>query len=132
MLLNTAPYWPWWAVGAGLAAVFVLSYRIQHRLLGVSGLLETVLTENQNVLFVLCLALGGTLAHGFEPRTTLGPYENPLLPLFGGGLLIGFGTRWAGGCTSGHGLNGCARLQPASLLSTAAFFGSGVAVSFLL
>ena len=52
--------------------------------------------------------------------------------LFLGGLLVGFGTRLAGGCTSGHGLNGCGRLYPASFVATAVFFGTAVVVSFLL
>ena len=55
-----------------------------------------------------------------------------MLVLFGGGALVGFGTRWSGGCTSGHGLSGCGRLQPASLIATAVFFGVAIAVSFLL
>jgi hypothetical protein len=52
--------------------------------------------------------------------------------LFVGGVLVGFGTRLAGGCSSGHGLNGCGRLQPVSIVATAVFFGTGVLVSFLL
>lgn len=52
--------------------------------------------------------------------------------LFLGGLLVGFGTRLAGGCSSGHGLHGCGRLYPASIVATAVFFGTAVAVSFLL
>ncbi|WNZ12089.1 YeeE/YedE thiosulfate transporter family protein [Streptomyces sp. 11x1] len=52
--------------------------------------------------------------------------------LFVGGVLVGFGTRLAGGCVSGHGLNGCGRLSPVSLVATATFFGTAVAVSFLL
>lgn len=52
--------------------------------------------------------------------------------LFAGGVLVGFGTRLAGGCSSGHGLNGCGRLRPVSLVATATFFGTAVAVSFLL
>ncbi|MEV7794997.1 YeeE/YedE thiosulfate transporter family protein [Streptomyces sp. NPDC087512] len=52
--------------------------------------------------------------------------------LFAGGVLVGFGTRLAGGCSSGHGLNGCGRLRPVSLVATAVFFGTAVAVSFLL
>ncbi|KUO12395.1 YeeE/YedE family protein [Streptomyces sp. DSM 15324] len=52
--------------------------------------------------------------------------------LFTGGVLVGFGTRLAGGCSSGHGLNGCGRLSPVSLVATATFFGTAVAVSFLL
>jgi len=49
-----------------------------------------------------------------------------------GGVLVGFGTRMSGGCTSGHGLSGCGRLVPASLAATAAFFGVGVATSLAL
>jgi uncharacterized membrane protein YedE/YeeE len=52
--------------------------------------------------------------------------------LVGGGVLVGFGTRMAGGCTSGHGLSGCGRLQPGSLVATAIFFGCAVAISLLL
>ncbi len=52
--------------------------------------------------------------------------------LFVGGVLVGFGTRLAGGCSSGHGLSGCGRLYPTSLLATAVFFGTAVLVSFVL
>ena len=52
--------------------------------------------------------------------------------VFAGAVLVGFGTQLAGGCTSGHGLVGCARLQPGSLVGTAVFFGTAIAVSFLL
>ncbi len=48
-----------------------------------------------------------------------------------GGSMVGFGTQMAGGCTSGHGLSGCSRLVPASLLATSIFFGSAVGISFL-
>lgn len=54
------------------------------------------------------------------------------LTLIGGGVLVGFGTQLAGGCTSGHGLSGCANLLPASLVATAIFFSTAVAVSFAL
>ena len=49
-----------------------------------------------------------------------------------GGALVGLGTTLAGGCSSGHGLFGCARLQPGSLLATASFFGAAVGVSLAL
>ena len=42
-----------------------------------------------------------------------------------GGLLIGFGTRWAGGCTSGHSIMGLANLQKASLVATIFFMAGG-------
>lgn len=55
-----------------------------------------------------------------------------IIVLFVGGVLVGFGTRLAGGCSSGHGLSGCGRLRPVSLVATAVFFGTAVLVSFLL
>jgi len=50
----------------------------------------------------------------------------------GGGFLVGFGTSWAGGCTSGHGISGLADLQPASLIAVISFFAAGAAASFFL
>jgi len=52
--------------------------------------------------------------------------------IVGGGLLVGFGTAWAGGCTSGHGITGVADLQPASFLALIGFFAGGIAATFLL
>ena len=52
--------------------------------------------------------------------------------LLGGGVLIGWGTRQAGGCTSGHAIVGCALARPASLLVTATFFATGVLAANLL
>ncbi|MGE5201722.1 MAG: YeeE/YedE family protein [Acidobacteriota bacterium] len=52
--------------------------------------------------------------------------------LVSGGLLVGFGTRLGGGCTSGHGVCGIARLSKRSLVATAAFMVSAVIVVFVL
>lgn len=49
-----------------------------------------------------------------------------------GGFLIGFGTSYAGGCSSGHGVAGLADLQPASLLAVVAFFIGGLLATWLL
>ena len=62
----------------------------------------------------------------------VGPGLSGVAVLLVGGAMVGFGTRMAGGCTSGHGLCGTARLQPGSLTATATFFGTGVALSLLL
>jgi uncharacterized membrane protein YedE/YeeE len=48
-----------------------------------------------------------------------------------GGLLVGFGTRLGGGCTSGHGVCGMARLSPRSIAATFLFMASGFATVFL-
>ncbi|WP_055528829.1 YeeE/YedE family protein [Streptomyces graminilatus] len=68
---------------------------------------------------------------GFRDLVTASPVGMVAL-LFAGGVLVGFGTRLAGGCSSGHGLNGCGRRDPVSIVATATFFGTAVAVSFLL
>jgi uncharacterized protein len=55
-----------------------------------------------------------------------------LLLLVGGGLLIGFGTAYAGGCTSGHGVTGLASFERASLVAVLAFFAGGLLGTHLL
>jgi uncharacterized protein len=52
--------------------------------------------------------------------------------LFGGGVLIGFGAKVAGGCTSGNGLGGCSQGSVASFSATATFLGTAIAASFLI
>jgi uncharacterized protein len=71
------------------------------------------------------------MGEGFRDLVTGNPI-GMIVVLFAGGVLVGFGTRLAGGCSSGHGLSGCGRLRPVSILATAVFFGTAVAVSFLL
>ena len=52
--------------------------------------------------------------------------------LLAAGVLMGYGARWAGGCTSGHGMTGVISLSPASLAATATFFATAVAVTALV
>ncbi|MDT0632595.1 YeeE/YedE thiosulfate transporter family protein [Rubrivirga sp. S365] len=54
------------------------------------------------------------------------------LMVLGGGFLVGFGARWAGGCTSGHAISGLADLQVPSLVAVVGFFVGGLAVVHLL
>lgn len=49
-----------------------------------------------------------------------------------GGFLVGFGTRYAGGCTSGHAISGLSDLQPASLLAVVGFFAGGLVMTWLI
>jgi uncharacterized membrane protein YedE/YeeE len=52
--------------------------------------------------------------------------------LLAAGVLIGFGSKTAGGCTSGNGLSGSSMLSPASFVATATFFVTAIAVSFAI
>ncbi len=97
-----------------------------------------------HLTFLVMLAVGGTatalLKGDLHLTFTLGAMHTALfgtgfggwITLFFGGMLVGFGTQLAGGCTSGHGLSGCSRLALSSLTATATFFASAVAVSFLV
>lgn len=49
-----------------------------------------------------------------------------------GGFMIGFGTRWAGGCTSGHAISGLSNLQLPSLIAVIGFFIGGLTMSWLI
>lgn len=97
-----------------------------------------------HVTFLMAFVVGGFVGYvpagNWQLHTDMGP---EFVKLFGdgpeamvvlllGGVLIGFGTRLGGGCTSGHGLSGCSRLQIGSFVGTAAFFGTAVVVSILL
>ena len=61
--------------------------------------------------------------------------ENTLIRIIvalAGGILLGFGARWAGGCTSGHGISGSIQLSLASMITASCFFAWGIAVALLL
>ena len=83
---------------------------------------------------VFALAAGGPDFHGYGWLTDNlhGSAQIAIAPiLLGSGVLIGFGAKLAGGCTSGNGLSGTAMLSPAALAATATFFGTAIAISFL-
>lgn len=95
--------------------------------------------------FLLGLVLGGlgsallrgvpeitTSLHGALWLQTFGGGAGGYAALFIGGMLVGGGTRMAGGCTSGHGLCGLSQRQLGSFIATCAFFGAGILVSLLL
>lgn len=79
---------------------------------------------------------------GFSYDQAFAPLENfsweatgdtkNLIILIVGGFLVGFGTRYAGGCTSGHAISGLSNLQPASLLAVVGFFIGGLLMTHVL
>lgn len=81
-------------------------------------------------------ALGLTDLGGVVPRELFGLDRLASLPglvlVVGGGFLVGFGARWANGCTSGHAISGLANLQPSSLLAVLGFFAGGLVSAHLL
>jgi uncharacterized membrane protein YedE/YeeE len=115
----------------GLASVMLMI--LIGRIAGVSGILGgcLALASGENVwrfAFVAGLVLA-PIASGL-----LGyPMPTPQMPaswtmIVSAGLLIGFGTRLGGGCTSGHGVCGIARLSTRSILATAIFMATAIVV----
>jgi uncharacterized membrane protein YedE/YeeE len=106
--------------------------------------LESSTPWTAHLTFLLCMFVGAIvtayLSGQFELRYELSPTHSRIfgdtwevwLALLFGGMMVGFGTQMAGGCSSGHGLSGCARLIPASLLATLVFMVSAVSLSMLM
>jgi uncharacterized membrane protein YedE/YeeE len=59
-------------------------------------------------------------------------HADDLALIVGGGFAIGFGTAWAGGCSSGHAISGLADLQPASLIAVIGFFAGGLLATWII
>lgn len=81
-------------------------------------------------------ALGVAEFGGIVPRDLFSWHALFTIPglvmMVGGGLLVGFGTAYAGGCTSGHGISGLANLEVASLVAVLGFFAGGLITTHLL
>ena len=120
----------------GLAAAFFLL--LSGRIAGISGLAATAARIGsgstpwaQAVCFILGLPIGALLVTSFVRHPEIIVTSSvPRLAI--AGLLVGFGTRLANGCTSGHGVCGVARLSPRSLGATATFMAVGAATVFVL
>lgn len=114
------------------AAMFAL---LNGRIAGISGVLGGLLRPSSGdtawrVAFVLGL-VGAPLVYLLfaalpKPQIDAGYGE-----LILAGLLVGAGTRYGSGCTSGHGVCGLSRLSPRSLVATAAFMGAGFVTVFV-
>ena len=73
----------------------------------------------------------GFIPHDLMNFETLGSLKG-MITMVLGGFLIGFGTRWAGGCTSGHAITGLSNLQLPSLVAVIGFFIGGLLMTHLL
>lgn len=138
MTIDWASFTPWTALAGGVliglgASLFVMA---NGRIAGISGLLAALLQPGAEgradkslfLLGILCAPLAAAL-FGHWPAPELATGAPGLLLA---GLLVGIGTRYASGCTSGHGVCGLSRLSPRALLATACFMGSGFATVYAL
>lgn len=118
----------------GLAsALFILA---NGRIAGISGILGGLLRPSGNdvvwrLAFLLGLIVAPAVASLFI-ATSAPTIDASAEMLVVAGLLVGIGTRYGGGCTSGHGICGLSRLSPRSLIATLAFMASGMAIVFVM
>ncbi len=108
----------------GLAATLLLW--LNGRIAGISGIAGGLFTGERKEMTWRTLFLAGLVGGVLLYRVAGGPLETleietSLPALIVGGLLVGFGTHFGSGCTSGHGVCGLARLSPRSLVATVTF-----------
>ena len=119
-------------IGAA-AALFVL---VNGRIAGISGILGGLLRPAQRDIGWRLAFLGGVVAAPilFRIFSTLPEIrvDAGWLTLIGAGLLVGIGTRYSAGCTSGHGICGLSRLSPRSLVATLTFMAAGFLTVFVV
>ncbi len=138
MAIDWNHFTPLAALGGGAliglaAAAFVL---LNGRIAGISGVLGGLLLPARGdvawrLAFVLGLVAAPALYLLFAAWPTL-QIDAGYGTLVLAGLLVGVGTRYGAGCTSGHGVCGLSRLSPRSLVATLAFMGAGFATVFVL
>jgi uncharacterized membrane protein YedE/YeeE len=138
MTIDWSHFTPWASLAGGVligtaAAMLVL---LNGRIAGISGIVGGLLTPRRSEIAWRLAFVAGLLAaplvmllvgHSVTPRIDAG---------FGllvvAGLLVGIGTSYGSGCTSGHGVCGLSRLSPRSLIATATFMLAGIATVFLV
>ena len=126
-------------IGGGLIGVSaVLLMALNGRIAGISGILGRLLPPyaGADPLGAACFVLGLIAAPLVYAGVAGGPFaqtvsDNAVL-MAAAGLLVGFGTALGGGCTSGHGVCGTARLSPRSLVATATFMATGFATVYVM
>lgn len=138
MTIDWIHFTPWASLAGGVmlglaAALFIL---VNGRILGISGIVGGLLRPKAGdmgwrIAFVL-----GMLAAPALYALVSGPVMATVDASWGtvllAGLLVGVGTRYGAGCTSGHGVCGLSRLSPRSLVATLVFMGAGFATVFIV
>lgn len=134
MTIDWIHFTPWASLAGGIllglaSALFIL---VNGRILGISGILGGLLIPLRGdigwrIAFLLGLAAAPLLFFAIAPADLV---QAPRIDAeFGAlavaGVLVGFGTRYGSGCTSGHGVCGLSRLSPRSLVATGTFMAAG-------
>ena len=141
MTIDWAHFTPWASLSGGIllgvaSALFIL---LNGRVLGISGILGGLILPRPGdrvwrIAFLLGMASAPFVFSWLIPADMR---QAPRIDAGYGlvviaGLLVGLGTRYGSGCTSGHGVCGLSRLSPRSLVATLSFMAAGFAMVFVI
>jgi uncharacterized protein len=138
MSIDWEHFTPWSSLAGGLligaaAAAFVL---VHGRIAGISGILGGLLRPAGRDVGWRVAFIGGLVAapalYALFTRLPLANIEADFQMVVVAGLLVGVGTRYGSGCTSGHGVCGLARLSPRALAATLAFMAAGLVTVYVV
>ncbi len=137
-MIDWPHFTPWTSLAGGVligiaTALFLL---LNGRIAGISGILGGLLRPAAGdiawrVVFILGLVGSPLLFQMFSPLPAV-QIDADTATLIVAGLLVGVGTRYGSGCTSGHGVCGLSRLSPRSLVATGAFMAAGFVTVFVV
>ena len=139
MAIDWTHFTPWSSLlgGALIGIAAAMLVLLSGRIAGISGIVGGLLAPRRGDLGWRIAFIGGLL---LAPAAALLLFDrNPIPRIDAGfgtlvvaGLLVGVGTGYGSGCTSGHGVCGLSRLSPRSLAATAAFMLAGFATVFVV
>ena len=137
MHIDWNSFTPWASLGGGVliglaAALFVL---LNGRIAGISGVLGGLLNPTRGdiawrVAFIAGIVVAPLVYLLFAAWPAV-QIDASYGALVAAGLLVGVGTRYGAGCTSGHGVCGLSRLSPRSLVATLVFMAAGFGTVFV-
>jgi len=147
--------WPWYVSGPLIGLIVPILLLVSGKNFGVSSSFRHIgalcmprtkvrylrynwRDHGWNLIFVLGIAVGGFIGNYLLSKSPVAflPQEyystNGVVKMLIGGVLVGFGTRYANGCTSGHTIMGLSNLRWPSLVATICFFIGGLITTFLV
>lgn len=141
MQIDWNHFTPWMSLAGGIllgvaSAMFIL---VNGRILGVSGILGGLLATKVHdaswrIAFLLGIFVSPLAARMLFPSDWISVprIDASWGAVVAAGVMVGLGTRYGAGCTSGHGVCGLSRLSPRSLVATLSFMAAGFAMVFVI
>lgn len=137
-MIDWINFTPWSSLAGGvligISAAMLLLFN--GRIAGISGIVGGLLQRSRGdigwrIAFLMGL-LSAPLIYGLAAPLPVVHIDADTVTLVVAGLLVGLGTRYGSGCTSGHGVCGLSRLSPRSMVATAAFMLAGFVTVFIV